>query len=84
VGQRSLGPVWRLTLTLSPLKGYADRKAAKVVDPRTVYRGTSRIRISAPLGPDSRTMPKALWQPCGGVLFLVSEVPLYAPTVGHT
>ena len=27
------------------------------------YRGTSPIRNSAPLGPYSRTMPKALWKP---------------------
>ena len=26
-----------------------------------VYRGTSLIRNSAPLGPQSRTMPRALW-----------------------
>jgi len=27
----------------------------------SVYRGTSLIRNSAPLGPYSRTMPRALW-----------------------
>jgi len=27
------------------------------------YRGTSSIRNSAPLGPYSRTMPRALWKP---------------------
>ena len=36
------------------------------------------IRNSAPLGPYSRTMPRALWSPWGGGLFLMSEVPLYA------
>ena len=33
-------------------------------------RGTSPIRNSAPLGPYSRTMPRALWKPGGGVCFL--------------
>jgi len=28
---------------------------------RGVYRGTSLIRNSAPLGPYSRNMPRALW-----------------------
>ena len=41
------------------------------------YRGTSLIRNSAPLGPYSGTMPRALWWPWGGGLFLMSEVPLY-------
>ena len=71
-------------LTFSLFEGYVNRKAVKVVDPRTDYRGTSRVRISAPPGLDSRTMPKALWRPYGGLLFLVSEVPLSTSTVGHT
>ena len=45
------------------------------------YRGTSLIRNSAPLGPYSRTMPRALWWSMGGVLFLVSEVPLKGSNV---
>jgi len=40
------------------------------------YRGTSLTRNSAPLGPYSRTMPRALWWSEGGGLFLMSEVPL--------
>jgi len=40
------------------------------------YRGTSRIRNSAPLGPYSRSMSRALWWSLGGWLFLMSEVPL--------
>ena len=40
------------------------------------YRGTSLIRNSAPLGPYSRNMPRALWWSYGGGLFLMSEVPL--------
>ena len=40
-------------------------------------RGTSLIRTSAPLGPYSRTMPRALWWSRGGALFLLSEVPLF-------
>ena len=40
------------------------------------YRGISLIRNSASLGPYSRTVPRALWQSQGGVLFLMSEVPL--------
>jgi len=30
---------------------------------RTPYRGTSIIRNSAPLGPYSRNIPRALWRP---------------------
>ena len=37
-----------------------------------IYKGTSLIRNSAPLGPYSR----ALWWSQGGGLFLMSEVPL--------
>ena len=33
---------------------------------RVVYRGTSFIRNSAPLGPFSRTTQRALWWPYGG------------------
>ena len=40
------------------------------------YRGTSLMRNSAPLGPYSRTMPRALWWYQGGGLVLMSEVPL--------
>ena len=43
---------------------------------RHACRGNSPIRNSAPLGPYSRTMPRALWNPKGGGLFLMSEVPL--------
>ena len=41
-----------------------------------MYRATSLIRNSAPLGPYSRTMPRALRWSYRGVPFLVSEVPL--------
>ena len=34
-----------------------------------------------PLGPYSRTMPRALWQSSGGGQFLMSEVPLYSSQV---
>ena len=40
------------------------------------YRGASLIINSAPLGPYSRTMPRALWWSYGGGLFPMSEVPL--------
>ena len=43
-----------------------------------VYRGTSLISNCNLLGPYSRTVPRVLWWPWGGVLFLMSEVPLYA------
>jgi len=36
-------------------------------------RGTSLIKNSAHLGPYSRTMPRALWWPQGGGLFLCLE-----------
>ena len=35
-------------------------------------------RLNAPLGPCSRNVPRALWRPLGGGLFLMSEVPLQA------
>ena len=41
------------------------------------YTRTSLIRNSAPLGPYSRTMPRALWDALGGGLFLMSEVLRY-------
>jgi len=54
-------------LKVSPLRSREDG----------VYRGTSLIRNSAPLGPCSGTMPRALWWPQGGGLFRMSEVPLF-------
>ena len=48
--------------------------------PRGVcYRGTSLVRNSALLGPYSRPMPGTLRWSWGGMLFLMSEVPLYIP-----
>ena len=41
------------------------------------YRATSPIRNSAPVGPYSGTMPRALWWSRRGPRFLMSEVPLY-------
>ena len=41
-----------------------------------VYSDTLLIRNSGRLGPYSRTMPRALWLPEGGGIFLMSEVPL--------
>ena len=41
------------------------------------YRGTSLIRNSPPLGPYSMPVPRALWWSQGGMLFLMSEVPLW-------
>ena len=46
---------------------------------RALYRGTSIMRTPPPLGPYCRPMPRALWWLQGGGLFLMSEVPLYAP-----
>ena len=43
-----------------------------------LYRGTSLIRNSAPLGIYKRNMPRALWWPLGGLL--MSEVSLYLGT----
>ena len=48
-----------------------------VVLGHVIYRGTSPIRNSAPLGPYSRTMPRSLWWSWGGGLYLMSEAPLY-------
>ena len=33
------------------------------------------VGAAPPIGPYSRTMPRALWNPWGGALFLMSEVP---------
>ena len=44
-----------------------------------IHRGTSLIRNCPPIGPYSRTMPRALWRSWGGAQFLMSEVPLYRP-----
>ena len=41
------------------------------------YRGTSLIGNRHPVGPYIRTTPRLLWQSCGRVRFLMSEVPLY-------
>ena len=38
--------------------------------PSFLYGGTSLIRNRRPLGPYSRTMPRALWWPYGGGCFL--------------
>ena len=43
-------------------------------DSTCVCRDTSPIRNSAPLGPYSRNVPRALGWSCGRALFLVSEV----------
>ena len=43
-----------------------------------LYRGTSLVRKRSPLGPYCRPMPRDLWWSCGGVLFLMREVPLYS------
>ena len=48
-----------------------------------LYRGTSLTRKRAPLGPYSRTMPRALWRSWGGWLFVMSEVPLHARYAKH-
>ena len=42
-----------------------------------VYRGTSLIRNSTPLGPYGRPIPGALYRSQGVWRFLMSEVPLY-------
>ena len=41
------------------------------------YRGTSLIRTSAPLGPYSRTISRAIWWSWGKGLLLMSEIPLH-------
>ena len=46
-------------------------------DECVVYRGTSLIKNSAPLGPYSMNVPRALWWFQREGLFVISEVPLY-------
>ena len=41
-----------------------------------LYRGTSLIRNSAPLGFYSRTMPRVLWQSCGVGTLLLAQSPV--------
>ena len=77
-------PAGRLNIASSQPSG-SDFRTQKLTDARprvfrvriVLYRGTSLIRNRTPLGPHSRTMPRALWQPCGGLLFLMCEVALY-------
>ena len=45
--------------------------------PHGLYRGTSLIRNSAPLGPYSRTMLRALWWYWGEGLSFMSAISLY-------
>ena len=52
-----------------------DSSHLNICDFSERYRGTSLKRSSAPLGPYSRNMPRALWWSQRG-LFLMSEVPL--------
>ena len=46
--------------------------------PASTYMGPSLIRNRHPVGPYSRTMPRALWWSWGGGMFLMSEVPRLA------
>ena len=46
------------------VKGWGFREDS----PAHPYRGISLIRNSAPLGPYSRTMPRALWKLGGGAV----------------
>ena len=60
---------------MSPEPIQIKRRCASTLGARG-YRGTSLRRNRTPLGPYSRTMHRALWWPYGGLLFLMSEVPL--------
>ena len=51
-----------LVLELDPMLGFVFFVELEVTLGGR-YRGTSLIRNSAPLGPYSRNMPKALWRP---------------------
>ena len=57
----------------------AVSEQGRLEGPCALCRYTSLIRNSAPIGPYSRTMPRALWW-SGGGLFLMSEAPLYMHT----
>ena len=59
-----------------PLYGFDQDKGFVGIQVRLGYRGTSVMRNSAPLGSYSRTMPRAMWKPKRGGLFLMSEKPL--------
>ena len=59
---------------------YVLEKIQRTVDDLIVelpYRVTSLIKKRPPQGSYSRTMPRALWEPKGGLRFLMSEVSLY-------
>ena len=45
-----------------------------------MYRDISHVKICLLLGEYSRAMPRALWYSYGGLLILMSEVPLYSGT----
>jgi len=53
-----------------------DSPTSKEAADEKAYRGTSLIRNAPPIGPYSMPMPRALWWFWGGVLFLMSVVPL--------
>ena len=59
-------PFWRSVIEASFLHfscrfEFGCRAEVEGVERLEFYRGTSLIRNSAPLGPYSRTMPRALW-----------------------
>ena len=67
----------RLSITNS-LCGARSLGCPQGIAKRGNHRATLLIRNCNLLGPYSRTVPRALWWPKGGVLFLMSEVPLYS------
>ena len=74
---------WELRTTLgwSAPGLRVSQKFSRGTDSGRVYTGALLMRNSAPLEPYTRTMPRALWWSQGGVLFLMSEVPLYTSGV---
>ena len=62
---------------ISKVKGMVGHGEGAEDGFRVRYRGTSLISNSPPLGPYSRTMPRALWWSWGGGVFLMNEVPLH-------
>ena len=69
--ERSAGTLGRRPIPLSPpAKGTGGRAGTDEAVRAPPYRGTSLIRNCPPLGPYSRTMPRALWKSQGGGGFL--------------
>ena len=71
------GATFNLSLTVDLARDHGEAAEAFAQKVRLRCRGTSLIRNTPPLGSYSKTLPRALWWPKGGMLLFMSGVPLY-------